>query len=392
MSRAIRSNGTSEMENVMLEQRMIGQPGRPGSPASNIDAIVDLVGTGATTFDAAVAYVTDSGVDALLSHISTSGADAAWARLTKRFLVSIDWYRSDPTALQRLAALAAEVRVHDGERVVSRPGCVPFLPWHPKWFSVHGPSVRGHLVGSGNLSRNGLVSGHEAGTLQIVRKPSSKAERVVDTAIRAGEAWFENSWTGATPLPTIIDEYSRGFAALPKTVVARNDDVADVSGRIGTRGGLRPEQLAALTSATNFWVEGTGGINPNRGRARPGNQLNMSALTRVFFGVPADEVPRNSALVTVTIEHARDQTTSTAAPIRFADNSMDVITLPVPVSPWPASYDDQVLLFTKVTRGNALHYVLTVRSDAGARTWRNASKKQGTIFSMRSGRRWGVFG
>ena len=60
----------------MIEQRMIGQPGRSGAPVRNIDAIVDLVRVGATAFDAAVAYVTDSGVDALLSNISSSGADS----------------------------------------------------------------------------------------------------------------------------------------------------------------------------------------------------------------------------------------------------------------------------------------------------------------------------
>lgn len=376
----------------MIEQRMIGQPGMSGSPVRNVDAIVDLVRAGATEFDAAVAYVTNSGVDVLLSNFSSSSAGSEWLAVTKRFLVSIDWYRSDPTALERLAALPAEVRVHDGDRVVDRPGCVPFVPWHPKWFSVRGSSARGHLVGSGNLSRNGLVSGHEAGTLQIVRKPSNRTEKAVDAAIRNGEAWFENAWAAAIPLSSIIDKYRRGFADLPKTALARNDDVADASGRVGARRGLTAEQLAALTSATNFWIEGKGGISLNRGPSRPGNQLNMSALMRVFFGGSAEHVARNSLIVTVTIEHPQDQTTSTSAPIRFSHNSMDVISLPVPASPWPTSYNDRVLLFTKAARGDALHYVLTVRSDAGARAWRNASKKQGTSFSMSSGRHWGVFG
>jgi hypothetical protein len=374
----------------MLEQRMIGQPGTTGAPTTNVDGIVDLLRTGAVTFDSAVAYVTDSGVDTLLARTAAQGVESEWAGLTKRFLVSIDWYRSDPTALERLAALPAEVRVHDGNRVVDRRGCVPFVPWHPKWFSVRGTSVRGHLIGSGNLSRNGLLSGYEAGTLQIVRKPSNKAEHVVDAAIRAGEVWFETSWVRASPLSTIIDKYRRGFTALPKTEVARNDDVSDVSGRVGTRHGLSTEQLTALTAATNFWIEG-GVLSRNRGPSRPGNQLMMSALMRVYFGAPAVEVPRNTALVSVTIEHPLDQST-VSAPIRFSDNSMDVITLPVPESPWPPSYDDRVLLFTKVARGDALHFMLTVRSMAGARAWRNASSTQGTSFSMRSGRRWGVFG
>ena len=47
-----------------------------GFGGGNVDAIVDLVRSGATTFDAAVAYVTDSGVDALLSNISRDRAVA----------------------------------------------------------------------------------------------------------------------------------------------------------------------------------------------------------------------------------------------------------------------------------------------------------------------------
>jgi len=375
----------------MLEQRMIGQPGKSGSPISNIDAILDLLRTGTEAFDAAVAYVTDSGVDTLLSSVATQGLGAEWLGTAKRFLVSIDWYRSDPTALERLAAMPAEVKVHDGSRVVVRPGCMPFVPWHPKWFSTRGPGVRGQLVGSGNLSRNGLVIGHEAGTLQIVRKPSNNAEKAVDAAIRAGEAWFESEWSKATSLSTVIAGYRRGFSAFPKARVGRNDDVTDRSGRVGARYGLSAEQLAALTAASNFWIEG-GFLSRNRGPTRPGNQLMMSALMRVFFGASAIEVPRNTAVGSATIEHPNNPGLVMSAPIRFSNNSMDVISLPVPEAPWPTSYDDRVLLFTKVSRGGSLHYVLNTRSTSGARTWRASSTSQGTNFSMRSGRKWGVFG
>lgn len=112
----------------MLLQRMIGQPGVSGTHVRNVDAILELVGSGAVAFDSAVAYVTDSGVDALLREVSAQGADVAWNGLTKRFLVGIDWYRSDPTALERLAGVPATIRVHDGLRVVDRKGCVPYVP------------------------------------------------------------------------------------------------------------------------------------------------------------------------------------------------------------------------------------------------------------------------
>jgi HKD family nuclease len=375
----------------MLTQQMIGQPGTSGAKARNIDALINLIRSGVTEFDAAVAYVTNSGVDTLLHHVVSQGAVWEWATTNKRFLVSIDWYRSDPTALERLLAVPASVRVHDGKRVVERKGCIPYVPWHPKWFAARGPSVRGQLIGSGNLSRNGLLTGHEAGLLQVVRKPTNRTERDVDLSIQEAESWFGRIWRRATPLASVLDQYSKGFAAQPKSNVGRNDDITDGSGRVGARHALTAEQLAALTTANNFWIEG-GVLSRNRGPSRPGNQLMMSALMRVFFGSPSTEVPLNTHVGWATIEHPRSPKTVVSAPIRFSDNSMDVISLPVPESPWPATYDDQALLFTKASRGDELHFVMSVRTVARAGTWRKASTSEGTNYSMRSGRRWGVFG
>lgn len=59
----------------------------------------------------------------------------------------------------------------------------------------------------------------------------------------------------------------------------------------------------------------------------------MSALMRLFFGASAEEVPRNTALGTVAIEHPNDPSLVAPPPIRFSDNSMDVISLLVPEAP-----------------------------------------------------------
>lgn len=375
----------------MLIQTTVGQPGTAGAPARNVDALVQLMLAKTTHFDAAIAYVTDGGVDALLDAVMSKSAEQQWLALRKRFLVSCDWFRSDPTALERLASLPAAVRVFDGRRVVPRPGCVPYVPWHPKWFAARGATSRGILCGSGNLSRNGLLSGHEAGVLQIVNRPTSKAERDVEHSIRDGETWFERHWRRATPLPEVLDSYRRAFKARPAPPAGRNDDDSDASGRVGRRHGLTVDQLAALAAASNFWIEG-GTLSRNRGPNRPGNQLMMSALMRVFFGAPATEVDENTAVARPTIEHPRIAGLIAEAPIRFSDNSMDVISLPVPETPWPSTYDDKTLLFTKVSRGSALHYSLTVRAASGAKPWRDASSARRTSYAMRSGRQWGVFG
>jgi len=373
----------------MFIQKVVGQPGTGAARVQNVDAVLDLVDSSATHFDAAVAYVTDSGVDALLSSVVARGLDQQWRNLRKRFLVSCDWFRSDPTALERLAGLPSAVRVHDGRRVVDRKGCVPYVPWHPKWFAARGPSVKGLFCGSGNLSRNGLLFGHEAGILQVVERPTNHAERLVEATLDEGAVWFERNWRRATPLNDVLSAYQRGFATQPMPL-GRNDETSDASGRVGRRHGLSADQLAALTAARNFWIEG-GTLSRNRGPGRPGNQLMMSALMRAFFGAPATDVDENTAVARPTIEHPAIPQVLVDAPIRFSDNSMDVISLPVPEVPWPTTYDDRTLLFTKVARGSSLHYVLTVRTVSGARAWRTASIAQGTSYAMRSGRRWGVF-
>lgn len=377
----------------MLVQRLIAQPRTANAATTNVDAIVELLASaGAARFSAAVAYVTDGGVDALLDKVSAPSAGAGWHQLEKRFLVGIDWCRSDPTALNRLASLAsAEVRVHDGERVAVRSGCVPYLPWHPKWFAVQGSTIHGTLCGSGNLSRNGMLRGHEAGVLQIVRSPRTAAERAIQASLEDGENWFGQHWTSATPLQRILVPYEREFARRPHDSPGRNDDGSDESGRVGTSRALKPEQLAQLAGARYFWIE-AGTLSRNRGAGRPGNQLMMSALMRVFFGAEARAVPKNTHVAYPVIEDSTDPSNAIRTTLRFSHNSMDVLGLPVPISPWPAQYDDRTLLFTKVARGTALHYSLTVRDAGGARQWRRTSSTQATEYRMSSGRRWGVFG
>src|SRR5688500_10192923 len=73
----------------------------------------------------AVAYATVGGVK-LLEEIFTEDPRARWEQMNKRWLVGIDWCRSDPPALDRLGALAhSEVKVPDGEAVVTAAGCTP---------------------------------------------------------------------------------------------------------------------------------------------------------------------------------------------------------------------------------------------------------------------------
>src|SRR5919201_1134971 len=68
--------------------------------------------------DVAVAYATVSGVRSLLP-VFENLAGANWDGIEKRWVVGIDWCRSDPVALDQLSALAgSSVRIWDGEALV----------------------------------------------------------------------------------------------------------------------------------------------------------------------------------------------------------------------------------------------------------------------------------
>src|SRR5213080_4293194 len=108
-----------------------------------------------TRLDAAVAYATTGGVEAILESLVPHRAS-----LRLRWLLAIDWCRSEPAALDRLQAeQQSQVRIADGTHVVRQPGCVPRVPFHPKAVVLRGPSSVGVLAGSGNASRNGMTRG-----------------------------------------------------------------------------------------------------------------------------------------------------------------------------------------------------------------------------------------
>jgi hypothetical protein len=73
--------------------------------------------------------------------------------------------------------------------------------------------------------------------------------------------------------------------------------------------------------------------------------------------------------------------------MRFSNNAMDVLTLPLPGSQGPAKYDQEVILFTQ-REGD---FKLEVGTAAAVRSWKSRSTTVGGAFTMSSGRPWGVF-
>lgn len=340
-------------------------------------------------FDAAVAYATNRGVAALDS-IFTGPQRDSWERMTKRFLVGIDWCRSDPPALTSLADMPkSTVRIPSGEVTVRLKGCTPSLPFHPKAFILSGPDAVAIVSGSGNLSRNGMMRGHEFGSLVVASTPLSKSEGNDLFDAQNVVRWFQQLWREATPLREILARYQRQCDSVEnlRSPAPTDDDTeeTDVTGASASRHrALSPRQLRQLRAARRLWIEAM--ITENYRGKKPGNQLMMSPMTRVFFGFRAIDVPKKTTIGDVSIRF--EDTVSDNCALRYAHDGMDVLNLPIPGSGGPPKYAGETLLFERRPDET---YRLSLGGAKDKVAWRKKSEKIDAIIKMKSGREFGVF-
>ena len=160
---------------------------------------------------AAVAYATLRGCELLTRKARKS---SSWKKCRKRWLISIDFGRTEPAALNFLATLPnSEVKIPNGMQVVFRPSFLPVVPFHPKLYAVDdmtdgNSSVFGIFLGSGNLTASGLLTGSESGALLYWVKPSNPQKKRMFAA-HEQLAWFEAIWDRADPLANVISDYKK---------------------------------------------------------------------------------------------------------------------------------------------------------------------------------------
>ena len=338
---------------------------------------------------AAVAYATTKGVESLLGLLGTC-QEAVITDARKRWLVGIDWCRSEPAALDLLCGLPrSEVRIPFGRVTVERRGCVPRVTYHPKSYLLNGPTIRAVIMGSGNLSASGLERGHEWGSLSLVADPRRKADKPLEEGLDAVQAWFDRLWRKATRYGAIRDDYIREWNSVDhlRNPAPTDEDVADTkrTERNGRGRTIKPDLLRKMRVTDHLWIQ-AGRLHKNRGPLKPGNQLMLSPMTRVFFGFPAKDVATDTHIGNVKIRYGR--TVRENCSLRYSNNSMDVLGLPIPGEEGPPEYDNKVLLFTREPDGL---FVLKVGSPADVRSWPKRSDRIDGSAEMTSGRQWGVF-
>lgn len=364
--------------------------------AGRVGIVLEAIGAAAhlasdyERVDVAVAYASAEGVRLLDERLSGPN----WSGARKRFLVSLDFGFTQPSALARLSELSnAEVRVPNGRAVLASARLRPPSAFHAKVF-IFGldevPYLRALVVGSANLTASALTTGAEVVTTQSWSQrgfpPAAwshlkKAQPVLD--------WFEDTWKDADRLEDVLDDYRIRRRALPRPARIREDrtqatrrylaslESHEISGRL-------PVQLAA---AKELWVDASSVIN-NR-KNQPGTQLNTPRGTRVFFGIDAEKVPEKTTFEPIDIRIAGyDYVERT---IRFNTNGMDVINLPIPWQNGIDAYKGTFLVFTRETPDAAgrRRFTLTVTtvSEIGDRI---ASARNSIELSMKGGRKYGL--
>ena len=153
----------------------------------------------------------------------------------------------------------------------------------------------------------------------------------------------------------------------------------------GHRRPLSEAQIRGLRTFGNLWVQ-AGALGANLGRGQPGNQLDMTRYMRVFFGVPATEVPPNAELDRVTLvwdgERHPDRT------LKFGENGMDKLNVPPAGERGRMFYRGKALLFSRRSDGA---YDYAVGDERQAAEWERKSRTQGQQYAMPGGRKWGLF-
>lgn len=312
----------------------------------------------------------------------------SWVPARKLWLVGIDFGQTSPAALRFLSKLKnSRVRIPNGAIVLENK-LQPKETYHPKTFVFENVGKKksyqaAMICGSANLTYGGMRSNAEHIHASRCWRVDKEMDSTIISALAEFDQWWVKVWAASTALDAaFLKEYEAIHDATAKLQDAEETTQAFVS-----EGPHEIEEDEGLgwAAARCFWIE-TQELYKNRGPVRPGNQLDCRRGTRVYFGFSPASVLKNTVLGHVNIQF--DGNESQSRSIRYADNSMDKVNLPIPNEYGPPSYDNSVLHFERI--GRRL-FELTLGDVRLFEQWKSKSEKQGMLYSFAGGRRYGFY-
>jgi HKD family nuclease len=328
-----------------------------------------------------MAYATRVGCE-LLTEGFTDNLPS-WDQIKKRWLISIDGGITQPDALVYLAELPNSiVKIPCLETPIGEDLKIPFR-LHSKLYLFESLRDNGTIAlfsGSCNLTQSGLLFNAEQATSIIMSSPVSLQEKPIILNIRRQRAIINRMFKSSIALnDDLLEKYRRAWqpTKLPKLEHKRHTNTLEANPVI------QLSEAISLALAESFWIKVTDKVVANRGKDKPGNQIDLHQGSRVFFGFGVGEVPPNTVFGQVPI---RFEGSTSYFSVRFGNNYMDKINLP-PLD-FPRTYAAKTLLFKRNNNGV---YDLTIGNNRLEKQWQKISTNQGTFYRMQSGRPYGVF-
>jgi HKD family nuclease len=336
------------------------------------------------------AFATESGTQELIESL-TKGWTGDWDRALKRWLISADFGFTEPQALRALSGLPnSQVRIPDAAYLLKHL-LKPRATHHAKSLVLDrrrgkaSSAPLGLMVGSANLTVSALSGNFEAVTVATWSDPLDQRDRARLATAEAQVKEFDRVWRKATKLDdAVLEKYQKVRKRVRKARRWPEQERQSMVRDAKRKNAGSFELAAALRSATKFWIQ-TGNMYKNLGEG--GNQVDMTAGSRVFFGFSNRKVPPKKLLGEVDLAYWGHS--PVARHVRYGNNSMDKIYLPNPGTEGsPATYANKTLLFERRKDGS---FRFKVCAPGEAEAWKKESDRQGTAFKMRSGREFGVF-
>ncbi len=370
----------------MHSQRLVLQDSNTGQVSQIFRSVIGLAGEASfQRLRVAVAYASLAGCRDLVGGLTRNMR--RWRGARKEWLVSIDFGRTEPQAVDFLRHLTnSAVRVPDAQNLLQRK-LVPERCFHAKSFIFTedltvADGGFGLFTGSANLTLSGLHTGVEHGVALLWKPPRRRAEQSLLAGMQQSLKWWDDAWQRADiGTSSLIADYRR-----IRPVPAREDAAGTVrmftsstATEIAAAEGLPWAQSRCL------WAQ-TYSLYQNRGPGRPGNQLDLRRGTRVYFGLTPSKVPPDTKLGEVLLQYGEGP--SIARSVRFANNHMDKVNLPVPGEGGPPSYDNTYVHFERLGPGR--FKIIVPRSDEW-KAWISESRRQGMLYEFTGGRKYGFY-
>lgn len=350
---------------------------------TTIDALGEVVAQhGWECLLVSAAYATRSGLGQLVGQLRDRwpGFDSA----RKTFHLGLDFGLTEPEVLEDAARLhSSTCYLHDANATLAA-SLHPAKRFHPKVYvvgdaqTIATSSMAAGILGSANLTASGLIENTEA-SVAFIADSSTQAGSDWLSALAAleAEAWAQPPLTQA-----LLISYQALRHGVPTGPSRTLEQVRQI---VAPGAEFDDYMLRALRGAHVLWTQ-TLKIVENRGRGVPGNQVDMKKGVRVFFGLNVPmSVPPNTPLGMITT--VRPAGVAEQCNVRFGNNQMEKINLPVGSSGNHPAYDHSFLAWTRVV-GGAFELDVTKQGDHLVA----ASHALGTLYSYSGGARmWGFF-